>query len=75
MDQTKIPLPQLKILIMMLAIPPMSPWIVSAAGLGASVEGILKFQGISLEPSTWKVMGRERFSGGGTRAFNDKNDQ
>ena len=69
MDQTKIPLPQLEILIMMLVIPTMSPWIVSGAGLGASVETILKFQGISLETWTCNVTRRERFSGGGTPAF------
>jgi len=54
---------------MMLVMATMFPWMVSAAGLGALVEGILKFQRISLEPSTCNVMGRERFFGRRTPAF------
>jgi hypothetical protein len=68
-EKTKVSLSQLKISIMMFDMPAMFPWMVSAAELGASVESILKFQRNSLEPSIWKVMERERFSGGGTPAF------
>jgi len=74
-ELTKIPLPQLKILIMVLVMPTMFPWTVSAARLGALVEGMLKFKRISLERSTCNVMGRKRFRAVEPPRFSDKSDQ